>query len=330
MEKKNDNFIMLPTVDVCFKGLMNNPKVRKGFIAALLKIDPDTINETRLLPTALRQAYIDDKLGILDVRVMMEDKSQIDMEMQVAYFEYWDARSLFYLSKIFTDQLKRGEPYDNLKKCIHVSILDFVHFEDDKNCYRTICFCDEKTGKKYTDLMEIQILELKKLPADLKSGEDIIKWMRFLGGKTRKEFEDMAKTDEYIEEAYKELEKMSADERAKLEYEARERAIRDYNSQMKSALKRGEQKGIERGLQKGVERGLRKGIERGLRQGVERGLQQGKAMGIRLGERSKLREQTKKKLEKGLSVEEIADMLEEDIETIRSVENELREEAENS
>ena len=24
--KKNDNFIMLPTVDVCFKGLMYNPK----------------------------------------------------------------------------------------------------------------------------------------------------------------------------------------------------------------------------------------------------------------------------------------------------------------
>ncbi|MBM6686030.1 hypothetical protein H9X89_10480 [Faecalicatena contorta] len=30
MTKKNDKFIMLPTVDVCFKGLMYNPKVRKG------------------------------------------------------------------------------------------------------------------------------------------------------------------------------------------------------------------------------------------------------------------------------------------------------------
>ena len=53
--------------------------------------------------------------------------------------------------------------------------------------------------------------------------------MRFLNGKNRKEFEDMAKTDEYLD----------ADEQAKLEYEARERAIRDYNSQMSSALRRG-------------------------------------------------------------------------------------------
>ena len=60
----------------------------------------------------------------------------------------------------------------------------------------------------------------------------------------------MAKTDSFIEEAYKELEKLSADERAKLEYEARERAIRDYNSQMSSALRLGEQKGMERGMQR--------------------------------------------------------------------------------
>lgn len=56
-EQNNDNFIMLPTVDFCFKGLMNNPKVRKGFIAALLKTSPSSIRETTLLPTALRRDY---------------------------------------------------------------------------------------------------------------------------------------------------------------------------------------------------------------------------------------------------------------------------------
>ena len=261
----DDKFIMLPTVDVCFKSLMNNPKVRKGFIAALLNVTPETIAETTLLPTALRQDYPDDKLGILDVRVLMEDRQQFDMEMQVAYFEYWDARILFYLSKIFTDQLKKGEPYENLKKCIHVSILDFIYFEDDDDCHRTICFCDEKTGKKYTDLMEIQILELRKLPKELKNDPDILNWMRFLGGKTRREFEAMAKKDEYIEEAYRELEKLSADEQAKLEYEAREKAIRDHNSQMNSALKRG----IQRGMEKGIEKGQRSLIRTMLENGAE-------------------------------------------------------------
>ena len=248
MTQKKDNFIMLPKVDICFKGLMNNPKVRKGFIAALLQKDPETIRETELLPTVLRQDYPDEKLGILDVRVKMEDGTQLDMEMQVTYFEYWDARSIFYLSKMFTDQLKKGEPYENLKKCIHVSILDFTLFED-AECYRCITFCDRKTGKEYTDLLEIQVLELCKIPKELESETDIIRWMRFLNGKNRKEFEDMAKTDEYLDEACRELERMSADEQAKLEYEARERAIRDYNSQMSSALRRGREEGIQKARQ---------------------------------------------------------------------------------
>lgn len=247
----DNKFIMLPTVDICFKSLMNNPKVRKGFIAALLNVDPGTIAETTLLPTALRQDYPDDKLGTLDVRTALKDGRQLDMEMQVAYFANWDARVLFYLCKIFTDQLKNGEPYENLKKCIHVSILDFIYFKNDEECYRTICFCDEKTGKKYTDLMEIQILELRKLPNELKNDSNILNWMRFLGGKTRREFEAMAKKDKYIDEAYKELEKLSADEQAKLEYEAREKAIRDYNSQMNSALKRGMEEGLSQGEKQG-------------------------------------------------------------------------------
>ena len=174
MTKKNDNFIMLPTVDVCFKGLMYNPKVRKGFIAALLGTDPAAVRETVLLPTALRQEYPDEKLGILDVRALMEDGAQINMEMQ--------------------------------------------------------------------------ILELKKLPEELQSDDEVIRWVRFLAGKNRKELEDMASTSEYIEEAYRELERMSADERARLEYEARQKAIRDHDAIMSSAWETGMEKGLQQGI----------------------------------------------------------------------------------
>ena len=54
------------------------------------------------------------------------------------------------------------------------------------------------TGELYTDLMEIHMLELRKLPSEAQNEKGIIHWMRFLGGKKREEFEDMAKQDEYI------------------------------------------------------------------------------------------------------------------------------------
>ena len=49
------------------------------------------------------------------------------------------------------------------------------------------------TGELYTDLMEIHMLELRKLPPEAQNEKGIIHWMRFLGGKKREEFEDMAK-----------------------------------------------------------------------------------------------------------------------------------------
>lgn len=165
MDKRNsENFIMLPTVDFCFKELMQNPKVRQGFIAAIMGKDPKAIRKTTLIPNTTKKESKDAKLGILDVMVEMEDGSKINMEMQVAYFGCWSSRVLFYVSKTYSGQIKEGEDYDVLKKCIHVSILDFIHFPQDKKCYRKIAFCDVETGEQYTDLMELHILELKKLP----------------------------------------------------------------------------------------------------------------------------------------------------------------------
>ena len=40
---KTDKFIMLPTVDFCFKELMQDGKVRKGLIAALLNVNPTEV-----------------------------------------------------------------------------------------------------------------------------------------------------------------------------------------------------------------------------------------------------------------------------------------------
>ena len=117
--RTDDDFIMLPTVDFCFKELMRNEKVRKGIIAALLGVRPEEIKETRLLPTILRKEYEDDKYGILDVRVEMHDGTQIDFEMQVAEFDFWKKRIVFYLSKMVTDQIHKGDDYDKIQRDLY-------------------------------------------------------------------------------------------------------------------------------------------------------------------------------------------------------------------
>ena len=66
----------------------------------------------------------------------------------------------------------------------------------------------------------------------------------------------LAKEDSYIGKAYERLTNISANEEKRLEYEAREKAIRDYNHQMRSNWKAGHEAGLEQGLQQGFLSGV--------------------------------------------------------------------------
>ena len=248
-------FIMKPKVDFCFKELMEEPEVRRGFISAVLGIRPEDIVNTTLLPTHLRKESQEEKLGILDVRVLLNGNVQINMEMQMAPFELWAERSLFYLGKLYVDQIKAGEDYDVLKKCIHIGILDFVMFEEDVEFYSRFHIWEDVRRRKYTDKLEVHILELPKLEKYGYPETELLKWARFINAERKEELEMIAKTDKFLGKAYEALTNLSADEQKRLEYEAREKAIRDYNYQMKSNWNAGHEQGIKQGIKQGEQSG---------------------------------------------------------------------------
>ena len=118
-------------------------------------------------------------------------------------------------------------------------------------------------------MKEMHILELSKLPPEEKNETSLLQWMRFLGGKTRKDFEEMAKKNSELEEAYDVLDKLSADEKNRLEYETRQRAIRDYNIGMLTAERRGIEAGRKIGITEGRTEGRAEGESRINRLNVE-------------------------------------------------------------
>ncbi len=157
-------------------------------------------------------------------------------------------------SKKINDEFIMLPTVDFCFKGIQVSIFDHVYFNEDDRCYRRIIFRDDKMNQEYTDLMEIHILELPKLPAEQQDETRLVQWMRFLGGKSREDFEKMAEKNPEIKEAYDMLDKMSADERKRLEYEERQKLIRD-----KMWIINGMKHQCEKAMQEGRERGMREG-----------------------------------------------------------------------
>ncbi len=238
-------FIMKPKVDFAFKQIMMNENVRIGFLSAMLGIDPKDIKETNILNTFLRKEHETDKLGILDVRILLNNEMEIDVEIQLAELAVWPERSLFYISKMFTEQIEQGQDYSVLKKCVNISILDFKLLEGEEDFYSCFHLREDTRHTLYTDKIEFHILELPKLPPELKeNSSDRLLWAKFINAERKEELEMIANQNSYIGSAFQQLEIISQDKQKRLEYEAREKAIRDHNQGILEAETRGEEKMI--------------------------------------------------------------------------------------
>ena len=249
-QKQEQKFLMLPSVDFCFQELMEDKEILRGFCGAILRVPPEEIEEIELLPKQLRKKHKEEKYGILDVHIRLNNGERMNIEMQSTSYDYWQERSLFYLSKMYTEQIKQGEDYESLKKCIHVGILNFNLFRHDRY-YSRFHIWEDTSREMYTDKFEIHILELTKLAQYEYPQTELLRWAQFFGAKNREEMQMLAEQDKYIDKAYRRLEEMSADEQKRWEYEMRQKAIRDHRHMLASGRREGEKIGEQRGLEQG-------------------------------------------------------------------------------
>ena len=196
-------FLMKPKIDFAFKEIMMNENARVGFLSAVLKLNPADIEKTQILNTYLRKEHENDKQGILDVRVSLNNKMEIDIEIQLSELRVWAERSLFYLSKMYAEQIEPGQNYDVFKKCVGISILNFVLFPKETEFYSCFHIQEDTRHFLYTDKMEFHVIELPKLPQELKEdSSDILLWAKFINAEQKEEFDMIAAKNTYIKSAY--------------------------------------------------------------------------------------------------------------------------------
>ncbi len=157
-----------------------------------------------------------------------------------------------------------------IMKRIHVSILDFKLF-DDEEYYSRFHIWEDHRRLQYSDKFEIHVLELPKLEKYDYPETELLKWAWFFNATDKEELEMAAEGNEYTQKAYERLVELSAAEEKRMEYEARQKALRDYQHMMNSGWRQGYGKGKEAGVEAGREEGRKEGVEEGWKEGVEEG-----------------------------------------------------------
>ncbi|MCD7923157.1 MAG: Rpn family recombination-promoting nuclease/putative transposase [Clostridiales bacterium] len=189
-------------------------------------------------------------MGIISPKYDYCMKELFSNELQVAVFKHWDKRNLFYLAKMYTDDLRMGERYGRLKRCICISILDFDYTGSAD--YHTDYRLRDRKGNEFSDQFEIHIIELRKKLDDT----ELSNWVRLFNAESEEDLDMIRTKNPGITEAIQEVRIMSLGKRMRLRYEAHLKEVRDRNAREEYVRDEGIEQGSEQKLISLIERKL--------------------------------------------------------------------------
>ncbi len=211
--------------------LQKNPKVLKSLVCSLLRLRLQEIRSIQIINPIILGETVDEKTFILDINIVLNDNTLINLEMQVENLYNWEERSLSYLCRTF-DQLQKGEEYSSAKPVIHISFLDFTPFPEYPEFYASYQFMNEKNHHIYSDKLTLRVVDLRQI--ELATAEDqasgLEHWARLFKASTWEEIRMIAKKDENLLEATETLYTLNADELVRRQCEARADYYRLHNS----------------------------------------------------------------------------------------------------
>ena len=263
MNNINKTVERLPlTNDYVFKRVFakeGNENILKDLLEAVLDIK---IEKVEVQNPEIPKEAIEDKLSVLDIKAQLDEKTIVDIEMQMTNEHNIKYRSLVYLSKNVSGQLQIGKEYAELKKSIVINFLNFEYYR--RNSYHQVARMkfertreDEYVDMGYnkeeeiaTESVEMHFIELPKKKKKNPGVENKIEqWLWTIIGEEEK-IEMAEKDNKEIKKAIEIVDTMSMDKRERELYEARLKGEFNYSISINVAKNEGREEGEQIGKKK--------------------------------------------------------------------------------
>ncbi len=209
-----------------------NPKALRGLCASLLQMHPKEIRSVEVLNPFEFKTMPTDKTFVLDLKVLLNDDSILNFDVQVIDEKDWPERSLTYVCRAF-DQLKKGESYLDVKPVHHIGFLDYDLKGFTPEFYATYQLLNIKNHEIYTSKLALSVVNLNQI--ELATEEDckygIDHWARLFKATTWEAIKKMAQENEYISSAAETMFESCQDRSMRIFMEGVEEANRIRRSQ---------------------------------------------------------------------------------------------------
>ena len=173
--------------DILFKivfGTTSGEPTMKALVNALLDLHgADEIVELILLNPISEKQYIEDKGPIFDLKARDSKGRQYNVEVQLrpGVGDYLK-RSIYYISRFYSEQMQRGDSYQDLLKTVSISLVDFNLLPGTEAVHSTFLLREKNSGYLLSDVLELHYVELRKFkpakPQELRTRFE--RWLYFL------------------------------------------------------------------------------------------------------------------------------------------------------
>ena len=247
------------TSDVVFQHFFKKDEiVLKSLLKAFLPLPENkSIQKVQVLDSfSLPDQNIEDKCSIFDMKLKLSTGEKINVEMQSFSDEYLLKRVMFYLSRLYTEGLGKGEDYGQLPHSYSLVFTTVNVFKETQKFYSTFSMrsnqpphfnMNNSLNVIFVELGKCKKREIERL-FDLKE-----KWCYILKNAhvmSDKEMKKLSQKGEDMKTAVERVKKLSKDEQLRIIEEKREKGRWIHAGQMAYARN----KGLEQGLEKGRRR----------------------------------------------------------------------------
>ena len=244
--------------DYAFKrvfGVEENKDVLQDLLECILDIPPENIAGLELLDKEFHKELLSEKLGILDIKLRLKDGTFVDIEIQNSWHFDFPERTLYYWSKMYNENIKQGQDYTKLPKCITINLIG-KGFDKNKRLHNKYLVLEKDTKEPLASKLEIHILNLAKARVlegsqfKDKKMKRLLNWLKFIETDNSEVREMLAQESPMMRKANTTIEVMEMSPRDKWLYDSRMK----YEHDRASCISEGYRRGIERGsYQKALE-----------------------------------------------------------------------------
>ena len=272
------------TNDIAFRKIFGNSSKKISLISFLNAVI-DLPQNDQIIDVEIINPYQLGKLSrgkttIVDVKAKDEKGNVFIVEMQVAEFDFFHKRILYYTSQSYVAQIDKGIGYHKLQPVYFIGILEF-EIGQNQNYFSRHKVLDVETKEQIIQDVEFNFIELPKFTKRIEQLETSIdQWTYFIKNAENLTVIPESVTDEGLKEAYIEADKHNWTQLELDDYERASISERDKIGRVEFAVRKAEKSAKIEGKIEGKKEGKIEGKIEGKMEEKMQVIKQGRKMGL--------------------------------------------------